>query len=208
METRNSVFSTLTFPRDINSRDTWLSINVASNRYVQRVRRATDYCEYLKAYEIHKDGYPHIHILFLFRNLNYPYNNTRWLPDNLFAKLKSAWTLGLSDHQSPLANSDYSALKYILKYVSKSTSASHLWSLLLVPSTDYSPLLNDNGYPITSSKYASYHTLLVAKSSLLDRTLLRQRKIKLISWSRGFVQSYLNTLKINEPCPNAPNLHK
>ncbi len=204
METRNSVFSTLTFSRDNSIRDTWLSINVATNRYVQRVRRTLDYCEYLKVYEIHKDKYPHIHILFLFRNLRYPYDNTRWLPDNVFAKLKSAWTLGLSDYQSPIAHSNYSTLSYILKYVSKSSSSAHLWSLLLSPTTLDSPLTNDLGYPVKTHAYAGYHTLLILKQQLLLSSVLKLKKIKLITWSRGFVQAYLSTQPHSKPCLNAP----
>lgn len=204
METRNSVFSTLTYTRDTPIRDTWLKLNESCNRYVQRVRRTYDYCEYLKTYEIHKDQYPHIHILFLFRNCNYPYRNDRWLPDGLFAKLKSAWTLGLSDHQSPVTHSNHSALIYILKYISKTSSASHLWSKILPHDTSYVAPLSDLGYPLKNIKYASYKIILTPDSQTLTVCHYKKHKIKLISWSRNFVSAYLSTLKSNEPCLNAP----
>ncbi len=200
--TRNSCFSTLTYARNRNIRNTWLSVNTDTNRYVQRVRRKVDACEYLKTYETHADKYPHCHVLFLFSNLSYHSNNSRWLPDNVFAKLKSAWTVGLSDHQSPNACTDYHALKYILKYVAKSSSSNHLWKLLLSDTrTDYIPPLNENGYPIRLPAYASYQTVFVPKARLLFRTDIRLKRIKLISWSRGFITAYRNTLKSNEPCP-------
>ncbi len=202
--TRNTIFTTLTFDRSQNIRNTWLLCNVASNRFLQRVRRTIDTCEYLKVYEIHKDSYPHIHILFIFSHLNYPNNHTRWLPHDVFTKLKLAWTLGLSDHQSPIAYADYSALNYVLKYVQKSSSASHLWSRLLRPEPDYVPQTNDNGYPLKTIRYAAYKTLLMPHTVSLDQTFCKTKKIKLITWSRGFIKSYLNTLQIIKPCPNAP----
>jgi hypothetical protein len=194
-ETRNSIFTTLTFTRDTDIRTTWLKVNETSNRYVQRVRRTVDSCEYLKVYEEHKDGYPHIHVLFLFRNLHYPYNNSRWLPTNVFKKLKSAWTHGLSDHQSPIANSSHSTLSYVLKYINKSSSSSHLWSQILKPNPDYTPPTNDLGYPITSIKYAAYHKMFIHHKTLLDRTDIKLHKIKLLTWSRGFIPLYLTTIK-------------
>ena len=203
----SSVFTTLTFPRSKNIRDTWLSINQATNRYVQRVRRTIDYCEYVKAYEIHKDGYPHVHILFIFRNFRYNSNHTRWLPDTIFAKLKSAWTLGLSDHQSPTSSSNHSGLSYILKYLSKSSSANHLWSKILTPDTSYSPTLNENGYPILMKSYAGYALIIVPSDVTLTQCNLKYHKIKLLTWSRKFTQSYLKSLQTTEPCPNSPSLH-
>ena len=203
--TRNAVFTTLTFARDTDIRNTWLICNVTTNRYVQRVRRTVDSCDYLKVYEIHKDSYPHVHILFLFKHLNYNYNNTRWLPHDVYQKLKSSWTHGLSDHQSPIARTDYSALSYILKYVSKTSSTKHLWQLLLANTTEnYEPELNENGYPIKQAPYAAYHVLLIPDTRRLDRTDIRYKRIKLVTWSRGFIQTYLNTIKHIKPCPNAP----
>ncbi len=198
-----SVFTTLTYPRDKDIRTTWLSVNETANRYVQRVRRTLDSCEYLKTYEVHKDGYPHIHILFIFSNLNYPDNHSRWLPDNVFKKLKSAWTHGLSDHQSPTSSTDYSALSYILKYVAKTSSSTHLWRLLLSSNQVSVPELNANGYPIHLKKYAGYHYVPICFIHRLDRTDFKIKKIKLISWSRNFIQSYLNANNITKPCPNA-----
>ncbi len=189
------MFTTLTFARDTSIRDTWLRVNETTNRFTQRVRRTIDYCEYLKTYEVHQDGYPHVHVLFLFRNLQYPSDNSRWLPADVFTKLKSAWTHGLSDHQSPTRSSGYSPLKYILKYVSKTSSSSHLWGLLLGNSTTISqPQENSLGYPIHPPKYAAYHTLLVPHEQKLLVTTLKTKRIKLISWSRGFVPLYLSTL--------------
>lgn len=188
-----SIFSTLTFnPKTHNSRDAWLSISTSTNRYVQCIRRTVDYCEFLKVYELHKNGMPHVHILFIFRNLNYSSNNTRWLPHDVYQKLKYSWTLGLSDHQQPIANSDYSAVKYILKYVTKG-SATHLWTKILDPTIVNPPPLNDLGYPIKSPKYAKYHQILVLHQSLLLSSVLKWKRIKLLTWSRGFIKSFINT---------------
>jgi len=205
--TRNSIFATLTFNRDKNIRDTWLLCHVASNRFLQRVRRTVDSCEYLKVYEIHKDSYPHVHILLLFSNLNYPYNHTRWLPHDVHQKLKLAWTHGLSDYQSPLANSNYSALSYVLKYLSKSSSASHLWSRILTPDYNFTPETNENGYPLKTQKYALFKTILIPADQTLLLCNYSKKKIKLLTWSRNFVSAYLKSKEIIKPCPNAPNLH-
>lgn len=207
METRNTVFSTLTVARDCSPRDAWLVLSQTTNRYVQRIRRTVDYCDYVKVYELHKDSYPHVHVLFIFRNLKYPYNNSRWLPDNVFSKLKLAWSLGLSDHQSPTSNKSNSTLNYILKYLAKSTSASHLWSMLLTPTVAQPPSTNDLGYPQKRDAYSSYHSILVPKETTLTATHLKVKRIKLLTWSRGFVQAYLSTLPHSEPCPKRPNLH-
>ena len=143
MRTTNAVFSTLTVSRTKNQRESWLSISSLSNRYVQRIRRKVDLLEYLQAFEQHQDGYPHVHLLLLFNNYHYAKTNSRWLPTELFTRLKSSWLHGLSDHQQPITNSNYGALSYILKYVTKSSS-NGLWKNLLPLNTDVpSPETNE-----------------------------------------------------------------
>lgn len=189
-----SVFTTLTYPQDNNIREKWSLLNKDTNRYVQRVRRTIDACDYLKAYEIHKSGYPHCHILFIFKHYDYPSNNTRWLPTDVFSKLKSAWPHGLSDHQQPLTHSNYGSLKYILKYTTKG-SDSHLWQKLLPLSTEITPPnLNELGYPIKKPAYAKYKFLSTPVDRYLFYSTFKWNKIKLLTWSRGFVKEYLSTL--------------
>ena len=164
----------------------------------------SDSCEYLKVYEIHRNAYPHIHILLIFSNLKYPYNNSRWLPHDVFTKLKSTWTLGLSDYQSPIAHSSLSSINYILKYVTKTSSASHLWQRLLPANTDYTPPVSDLGYPIKKTQYAGYHSIHIPADQTLLVCHYKIKKIKLLTWSRNFVETYLNLSKNIKPCPNAP----
>ena len=143
----------------------------------------------------------------MYSNLNYPDHNTRWLPDDVFKKLKLAWLHGLSDHQSPTSRAGHGALNYILKYVSKSSSSTHLWKLILSNGEIFSPSTNENGYPIRATRYAGYKKITVAHSLLIDRCTFQTKKIKLVTWSRNFIKSYLSTLQTSKPCPNAASLH-
>lgn len=188
-----TVFTTLTYPQNRSIRQNWLNINKDTNRYVQRVRRTIDACDYLKAYEVHQSGHPHTHILFIFKHYDYPSNNSRWLPTDVFKKLKSAWIHGLSDHQQPLTSSSFGSLKYILKYVSKG-SDSKLWQNLLPFSGEIPPpITNELGYPIKKPAYAKFKLLSDQQDQTLLYSTFKWNKIKLLSWSRNFAKEYLST---------------
>ena len=190
----NCAFVTLTYARSSSIRDAWLNINGHCNRYLQRCRRKLGNCEYLRAYEQHKDGYPHAHLFLIFRDTKNIRDRGKFLQDRYYRTLKSEWTHGLSDAQSPKYQ-NHGVIGYILKYMSKSTSSTTLWSKILGNYAIQEPKVNDLGYPLKPPPGENVWKYVMIKDSedLLQCTWSWKR-IKLLMWSRGFVTEYKRIL--------------
>jgi hypothetical protein len=112
------VLITLTLKRDIDQQDAWCYINSWVSRFLKRFR---DYLrkvkkwkrfDYLGVIEIHRDGYPHVHIL-----ARFPFVSVRkiyeWWRDN---------QRQLSEFQGvdvKFIGSEENARAYVLKYLTK-----------------------------------------------------------------------------------------
>ena len=119
----NYLFITLTLNRDTGCRHTrWQTINKLSNRYLQNLRRRLPKLEinHIRTIEQHTDKNPHVHILLHItppiRTENYKYIDTK-----LFRLFEDTWTHGHCQTQVlKHANTPEYAIKYCVKYISKS----------------------------------------------------------------------------------------
>lgn len=186
----NDVFTTLTYSRNQSPRDTWLRVNSDTNRFLQRVSRKIGDVEYLRVFEHHKDNYPHIHIHLRFRPEKVIRERDIYLYDVYFRRLKQAWVHGLSDHQCP-KYSHHFPVAYILKYLGKSTSSSRLWAQILNGKIE--PQVNDLGYPIKAQAGKNIWKLIsvpIPRECNLLRSRFKWKRIKLMSYSRGYIATF------------------
>lgn len=186
----NAAFVTLTYERTSNKTDTWLRTTTTVNRYIQRLSRLYGTIHYLRAFEDHKDGYPHVHLLILFEKQGNIRDRGKFLQEKYFRGIKDAWPHGLSDAQSP-KYSNRGVLTYITKYLSKSTSINTLWSRILDPSVLTAPKATELGYPLKPpSGKLVWKFVLIRKEEKLTYSILEMKRIKLLSWSRDFPKMY------------------
>lgn len=178
----NHVFGTLTYSRDISISDCGERISKDFNRYIQKFRRLHNTkVQYIRAIEAHADGYPHIHVILQFPT-SLRVNDSRYFDRELFKKWKQLWTSGVADYRPP--NTKRQPVLYLVKYISKNTSAYRtLWKKLL-PANTVEP---SNGLTQTVTKNVSD-----VKPSSDDikfvGTLLfcKTYKLRQLSWSRNF----------------------
>jgi hypothetical protein len=193
----NAAFVTLTYERNSSVGNTWKKVSRDTNRYLQRVRRTLGNIDYLRAFESHKDGYPHVHILILFPVEYNIRNRGKFLHQSYYKRLKDAWPHGLSDAQSPLGKGNHS-IGYILKYLNKSSSSNNLWSKLLTETHTKEPAVNDLGYPLKPPPGENvWKLILIPDQKLLLKSTLKWKRIKLLMWSRHFVETYKKSLITN-----------
>lgn len=194
----SSAFVTLTYSRTENSLCTWKRVGVDVNRFVQKIRRILS-CdlEYLRVYESHKDGYPHVHLLLLIRREIANVRNSKFVADIFYKRFKGAWSHGHSDWKLPRFKNNNRVVSYVLKYIGKSSSTASLWTRILQGKLLSSPpdgasapapfLAGDNVW------YCIWN--IVEKQEYIDRCTFDYKKIriKLVVWSRGFVDLYKET---------------
>jgi hypothetical protein len=194
----NAVFITLTYDRSSNVSETWQKTTTDFNRYIQRLRRnkilrtLNDF-EYLRVFEQHQDGYPHIHAVLLFDPTISLRERDKFVYEKYRRPFKSLWTSGLSDCQSPKSKGN-GIIGYILKYLGKSTSTVTLWSQILGNLTIQEPKVNDLGYPIKPPAGKNvWKYILIPDNHYLLKSTLKWKRIKLLMWSRGFIEKYKNS---------------
>jgi REP element-mobilizing transposase RayT len=192
---KNCAFVTLTYARNASIGQTWLRCTKDTNRYLQRINRKFN-CkvEYLRAFESHKDGFPHVHLLIIFPTEFDIRDNGRYLQQSYYMVLKSQWPYGLSDAQSPRSKNN-GAIGYILKYLNKSSSSNTLWSKLLPEGISMRPPEVDGlGYPIKPPPGNNvWKYVLIKDKSTLLYTTLKWKRIKLLMWSRDFTEMFKNS---------------
>lgn len=185
IELKSSIFTTLTYDRTQDSEKSWDSVATDANRFVQRLRRQVGSVEYLRGLERHKSGYPHIHWLLLFRT---PFRCSRgkdskgkeryYIEHTTYAALQKCWSnsgktrLGHDDWVVPLNNNSGPVINYVVKYITKTSSNTNLWKLLLA----------ERAKPATDNKAQR-----ISRVHLPSHTIVNGKKVKLLSWSRGFV---------------------
>ena len=189
--TDSDVFATLTYRRDTSKSDTWRSSTIHYNRFLQRLQRKIGKVEYLAVKEPHKDQYPHIHAHLRFRNARRMRKRGKYIHEQYREILRECWPHGHTDFQCPIY-SGYRPIAYVLKYIAKTTSANRLWQNILDPDPNYVKPTNELGYPIKPPagknvwKYLSDNT---AEQTLVSCPL-RWKRLKLITWSRGYVNTF------------------
>lgn len=196
------LFATLTYDRVLSSECTWQRTSKDFNRFIQKLRRL--HCDtqiaYLRTIESHKDGYPHIHVLLQHPSAVIRVSNSKYFDRTLYQKWKGLWSHGLSDFQAPRRKED--SIKYILKYITKSSTTKTIWKKLYSGHGDLHRSANLAKNPQTTTTPDSYlveegqlHVHTVSKRSLLKvnsqdhgqpENRIYFNGIKLCSWSRNF----------------------
>lgn len=168
------VFATLTY-KSQDSGYGWTNVSKHFNRFVQNYRRFHLLrVEYLRAVESHKDGRPHIHVLFQYPSACIRVHNRRYFDNTLYQKWRTLWPHGLSDYQKP-HRSGISSISYILKYITKNSTSKTVWNKL------YS-VVNAESSPSSKNSYSTEDKSNQDASS----APIKKNGIKLLSWSRGF----------------------
>ena len=109
--------------------DAWLRVGVDFNRFMSHVRKLFGKVSVVRVFESHESGYPHVHILLIFDShvfSGYSSHRRGKLVYRVFGSdfksLKSCWNFGFSDFE--MVNSFSGGVRYLSKYLVKSTSAS------------------------------------------------------------------------------------
>lgn len=177
-------FLTCTYSRDLTASKTWKRSFRDTSEFFYKLRRSPwcDKLEYARAFEYHKDGYPHIHAMFIINRCYYSGNKFIFEPYRGF--IKSLWNHGLVDIQSPRVKG-LGILNYALKYVSKGGGASYLWTRILHGYCD--PFTNVHDDQLYVPKYSHWWYEPVCTDTNMLRSKIKYRKHKLLTWSRSFV---------------------
>ena len=101
--------------------------------FIRRARKLIGNCSYLSVTELHKSGYPHLHILFMPTRNFTDRPGTRYVNERIRRLLKSYRPAGFFDVESSghKGNNPRSSISYATKYLSKTTSVRRLWARIL-----------------------------------------------------------------------------
>lgn len=144
----------------------------------------------------------------LLRSEPYRVDGGKYIDRVLFTALKQSWDHGHTDFQVPRHSPrSLGVLTYVLKYLSKNGASKRLWQKLYGgASSSTDPLLAalfnkpDDNPDIDYSmvpQYAAWKVVLVPDQHKVLYCTLKERKIKLLTWSRNFVPAYLSGLRIS-----------
>ncbi len=159
------------------------------NRFVQRFRRLNQkHIGYFRSIELHKDGYPHIHVLFQFDSACLSVYHNRFFDSILYHRWKRCWQHGLSDFQPPRKHGVHQ-LTYIMKYISKNATSKTVWKKLYPQSVSSVTNIQDvSSCPTPSSTITPSQVKTTSKSTIPSVYLVLNstNRLKLLSWSRNF----------------------
>ena len=116
------LFITLTTRQDETIDEAWLNIGKKFNQFRSNLIRRFGKVEFMRTWESHKKGYPHIHALVKFQQHEFNVfkgwknNKQHWLVQNHF-KIKECWKHGFSDVSA--CTSVREGLSYVGKYIIK-----------------------------------------------------------------------------------------
>ena len=201
------IFVTLTYSRETSKDICWQQTNRYFNRYVQKIRRIkrgiqrdTLYPDlaYLRVIERHKDGYPHIHVIFQAQRRLFDIYNARYLDSITHKRIKDRWPHGFSD----IRPGDKDSIFYALKYLTKNTTRKTIFKKILPKDgselTSGNPRVKDSCIshvpsPLAGSKPITSRaekTLPSTHYEIASSVKGESTKIKLASWSRNFDFTY------------------
>ena len=166
-------------------------------QFIRRLRKMGVDGSYLSGIEEHKSGVPHLHVLLLtcfdYRNPKHP----RYVSDRWYMPLKSCWREGSIDIKVSGSHHVSHQLGYILKYISKTGSARRLWARILfdpkvgvVSQEDGSAYDKARGDETIWIKWYAYSCLTehIDNSAHGPQCPGKWKKVKRLSWSRGFIE--------------------
>jgi len=123
-------FITLTCNRDkfLNPIDAWMHISSYVNDYIEnlkkklRKRGKNDIVAFLRAYELHDDLFPHVHLIIRFKRplrtfMHYSKKEKRWINRFVLKKRLFEWNYGFTDARAPSKFNNI--ISYMTKYCVK-----------------------------------------------------------------------------------------
>lgn len=116
------LFITLTTKQEESIDESWLNIGKKFNQFRSNLIRRFGRVEFMRTWESHKKGYPHIHCLVKFQEHEFDVfkgcknNKQHWLVRNHF-KIKECWNFGFCDVSA--CTSIKEGLSYVGKYIIK-----------------------------------------------------------------------------------------
>lgn len=118
----NIIYATLTLSREKPLAEAWYGIGVLFNRYKSALTRKYGKINVIRVWEAHKDGYPHIHAIFIFEEKWFTAFWHRGRKKHCwrikeYRDLKKYWKYGHSDIKS--VDSFRGGVFYLKKYLSK-----------------------------------------------------------------------------------------
>ncbi len=157
-------------------------VSIDYNRWIQRFRRKNkENVAYFRCIELHRDSYPHFHVLLQFPSASLRVHNGRWFDSILYRHWRNTWTNGHSDYAVPRATS-VGQLTYIMKYLSKNASTKTVWKKIFLSQNQSVPSVAERKSSVLPSGLLQNPTKSV--SSVYLSTL--KSRIKLLTWSRNF----------------------
>ena len=115
------------------ARTRWANVSLDFNRYITTLRRRLrdKSIQYVRCFEAHKSGYPHVHVLLQFPTaVRYTSRSGRnWIESPDYKLLRSLWRHGHTDYQVPHSASH--GIRYIAKYMTKNATGRRMWSHIL-----------------------------------------------------------------------------
>ena len=123
--------------------------------FVRSARKLIGDCSYLSVTELHKSGYPHLHIMFMPTRYYGDRKGTRYVNNSIRKLLKSYWLQGHLDVEMSgyKGKNLRSSISYATKYLSKTTSVRRLWARILEDCKNPNPRPDT---PIGHEEYQSH----------------------------------------------------
>ena len=170
--------------------------------FVRRVRQLIGNFSYLASTELHKSGYPHLHIIALSRKPIAHHRVAKYVDPRIRDLLKSYWPHGFCDvrmsgHKGTNAGS---AIAYATKYLTKTASVKRLWARILDDGT-YQPtqdisigLASSTGLHVRNNDlWIQWEICRCPNTHLADCPSPVPRKLKKITWTRTFITDVRST---------------
>jgi hypothetical protein len=116
------IFTILTFARNERLDVLWESVGKYFNRWFSAVKSRYGKISIIRCWESHEDGYPHIHVVLLFHEVEFEtfFYNGKWLITEK-REIEALWKWGFSDMFALYSLG--AGVGYILKYVTKVNNA-------------------------------------------------------------------------------------
>lgn len=181
------IFATFTYSRLQTAEDTWSRCGTDFNRSIQRFRRITfQNIQYLRTIEDHRDGFPHIHVLFQFPTASVRVENSKYFEDTFFRRSKTTWSHGHTDFQVP-RNHGSSSISYILKYITKNSTSKTIWKKIYSAQPVVTGLNTSiQAQNVSVSEIHCAATKNTFKPTTSNVQPITKYGVKLCTWSRGF----------------------
>lgn len=114
----NTLFITLTVDRSFDLESAWSSLGVWFNRFRNAMKARYGPFEYVRVFQAHKDGYPHIHLIAIFRDATFgTFLDRGTVRVQEKRDIEASWPFGFMDVEVPASVT--ATRTHILRYVER-----------------------------------------------------------------------------------------